>query len=90
MKTLGIVRNIDGLGRIVIPKEVRKQEGWEPGQPMEFFKDGNALVMKAHETDEQKENALAVLRDAQEFLGGYDQDITNELDEVIKYLKAKL
>ena len=39
---LGIVRHLDELGRIVIPKEVRKELELEVGMPLEIisFKDG--------------------------------------------------
>ncbi|HLR59640.1 MAG TPA: AbrB family transcriptional regulator, partial [Pseudogracilibacillus sp.] len=40
MKALGIVRKIDDLGRVVIPKEVRISQGWEPGHSMEMFMSG--------------------------------------------------
>lgn len=39
MKTTGIVRRIDDLGRIVIPKEIRRTMGISEGSPMEVFLD---------------------------------------------------
>ena len=56
MKALGIVRNIDDLGRIVVPKDVRKSQGWNSGQPMEMFVEGDKLVMQAYQRDQEKEN----------------------------------
>lgn len=38
-KGTGIIRRIDDLGRIVIPKAIRQQLGIEEGQPMELFLD---------------------------------------------------
>lgn len=46
MKNSGIVRELDGLGRIVIPKEIRKQNGWEKGQPFEIFTSEDGLTLK--------------------------------------------
>lgn len=37
MKPLGIIRNVDQLGRIVIPSELRKSLNLSPGSPMEIF-----------------------------------------------------
>ena len=37
MQATGIVRRIDDLGRIVIPKEVRKQLHIKEGDPLEIF-----------------------------------------------------
>ncbi len=48
MKSLGVVRKLDELGRIVIPKEVRNSQGWESGTPMEMFMQGECLVVKKH------------------------------------------
>lgn len=37
MKATGIVRRIDELGRIVVPKEIRRSLGIKEGDPLEFF-----------------------------------------------------
>ena len=53
MKVTGIIRRIDDLGRIVIPKEIRKKiygtvDNAE-GQPMEFFiENDNTIVLKPY------------------------------------------
>lgn len=39
MKATGIIRRIDDLGRIVIPKEIRKHLGVREGDPLEIFID---------------------------------------------------
>lgn len=48
MQKLGIVRRVDDIGRIVIPKDVRKLLNIEEGQPMEMFidKDKNLILKK--------------------------------------------
>ena len=42
MRATGIVRRIDDLGRIVIPKEIRKQLGIRDGEPLEIYLDKTA------------------------------------------------
>lgn len=42
---IGIYRRIDDLGRIVIPKEVRKQVHLEEGDMMEISVDGRQLIL---------------------------------------------
>ena len=37
MRATGIVRRIDDLGRVVIPKEIRRQVGIQEGDPLEIF-----------------------------------------------------
>ena len=39
MKATGLVRRVDDLGRIVIPKEIRKQLGIKESDPMELYID---------------------------------------------------
>ena len=49
MKAIGIVRKTDGLGRIVLPKELRDTMGLEEGTPMEIFVDGNQVILRKYE-----------------------------------------
>ena len=39
MKATGIIRRIDDLGRVVIPREIRKSLGIAEGDPLEIFVD---------------------------------------------------
>ena len=49
MKATGIVRRIDDLGRIVIPKEIRRTLRIREGDPLEIFTDQNgAIVLKKY------------------------------------------
>lgn len=45
MKATGIVRRIDDLGRVVIPKEIRRTLRIKEGEPLEIFTDGNGGVV---------------------------------------------
>lgn len=45
MKATGIVRRIDDLGRIVIPKEIRKTLKIQEGSPLEIFTDSEGGVI---------------------------------------------
>lgn len=49
MKATGIVRRIDDLGRVVIPKEIRRTLRIREGDPLEIFTDQNgAVVLKKY------------------------------------------
>jgi AbrB family transcriptional regulator (stage V sporulation protein T) len=50
MTETGIVRRVDDLGRVVIPKEVRRSLGIKEGDPLEIFttRDGE-IVFKPHQ-----------------------------------------
>jgi len=59
LKALGIVRRIDDLGRIVIPIEIRRANGWEPNQPLEIFADDQGGVyLKAYGFSQEKQEVL--------------------------------
>lgn len=45
MKATGIVRRIDDLGRVVIPKEIRRTMNFRDGDPLEIFTDKNGCVI---------------------------------------------
>ena len=45
MKATGIVRRIDNLGRVVIPKEIRKTMRIHTGDPLEIYLDRNGKVI---------------------------------------------
>lgn len=45
MKATGIVRRIDDLGRIVIPKEIRRSFRIKEGDPLEIFTDSEGEVI---------------------------------------------
>ncbi len=49
MKATGIVRRIDDLGRVVIPKEIRRTMRIREGDPLEIFTDaGGEVIFKKY------------------------------------------
>ena len=63
MKATGIVRRIDDLGRVVIPKEIRRQMGIREGDPLEIFTNDDSICLKKFhpygEKDWNKATAVA-------------------------------
>lgn len=56
MKATGIIRRIDDLGRVVIPKEIRKTMMIQEGDPLEIFtEDNNIIFSKYNEINEEEE-----------------------------------
>ena len=49
MKSTGIVRNVDELGRIVIPKEIRTKLHINNSDPIEIYVDGDSIILKKYE-----------------------------------------
>ena len=48
MKSTGIVRGIDGLGRIVLPKELRTNLKINSNSKLEIFVDGDTILLKKY------------------------------------------
>lgn len=51
MKATGIVRKVDNLGRIVIPKELRATLDIEIKDALEIYTDNEKIVLKKYEKD---------------------------------------
>lgn len=57
MKATGIVRRIDDLGRVVIPKEIRKTLRIREGDPLEIFTDRQGqIILKKYSPIEELGN----------------------------------
>ena len=48
MKSTGMVRKIDELGRVVIPMEMRRSMNIEDGDAFEIFVDGEQIVLSKY------------------------------------------
>lgn len=57
MKTTGIIRRIDELGRIVIPKEIRKNMRIKNGDSLEIFVDDDSIMLKKYSPIESIEDS---------------------------------
>lgn len=49
MKSTGIVRKVDELGRIVLPIELRRTLGIEEKDRIEIFVDGEAIILRKYQ-----------------------------------------
>ena len=49
MKSTGIVRKVDELGRVVLPIELRRTMDIAEKDPIEIYVDGNTIVLKKYE-----------------------------------------
>ncbi|WFD10495.1 stage V sporulation protein T [Tepidibacter hydrothermalis] len=83
MRATGIVRRIDDLGRVVIPKEIRRTLRIREGDPLEIFtaKDGEVILKKYSPIGEMNEFAQEYSETLAEYTG-FGVVIT-DLDSVI-------
>lgn len=87
MRATGIVRRIDDLGRVVIPKEIRKTLRIREGDPLEIFtaKDGEVILKKYSPIGELNEFSQEYTETLGETLGlGV---IVTDLDSIIAVSK---
>ncbi|WP_251860658.1 stage V sporulation protein T [Clostridium sp. Marseille-Q2269] len=74
MKATGIVRRIDDLGRVVIPKEIRRTLRIREGDPLEIFTDreGGVILKK-----------YSPIGDLSEFSKGYTDSIQQTIGNIV-------
>ena len=91
MKGTGLIRKIDDLGRIVIPRDVRKEMCIYENDPFEIFIDENGIYLKKYNLRSDIENAiirakLCVL-DNRSLSEDTSKEILRQLSEIEKLLK---
>lgn len=48
MKSTGVTRGIDDLGRICLPKELRRVMGINEGDTLEIFTEGGTIILRKY------------------------------------------
>ena len=64
MKATGIVRRIDDLGRVVIPKDIRRTLHLREGDPLEIYIDNDSVIFKRYDPSSKWERTLRELKEA--------------------------
>lgn len=82
MKT-GIIRRIDDLGRVVIPKEIRREMQIKEGDPLEICLDGDKLYLERYIASYEYEKHIMGLIERLVT----DADLTDEKAKVVSLLK---
>lgn len=85
MRATGIIRRVDDLGRIVIPKDIRQRLGIRDGDPMELFVEGGSVIYKKYRAED---NTTQLLADAVEWIKNDDCLTDDTKIRVIEKLKA--
>lgn len=93
MRTTGIVRRIDDLGRVVIPKDIRRELGIREGDPLEIYREGTMVGFRKYCPNEEFTERLAEVEE--QITNYYDGDFNKELciirmafDEIEHQLRA--
>lgn len=93
MKATGIIRRVDDLGRVVIPREIRRNLGIREGEPLEIYTD-TVCGMPAVCFTKVEANLSGSVRNVRELVEEYldydhphRQEILVRLAEVAKLIK---
>ena len=79
----GIIRRIDDLGRIAIPKDIRRQLGIAEGDPLEIVLDGDKLYLEKYIASyEYEKHILGIIERMM-----IDYDLTDKEAKAISLLK---
>lgn len=89
MKSIGFVRRIDDLGRVVVPKEIRRTLGIEEGNPLEFFIDGDQIILKKYKPNMACAVTGEVSDDNLVLLGGKLVLSLNEAKKLVTEIELK-
>lgn len=91
MKTTGIIRRIDDLGRVVIPKEIRRNCNIREGDPLEIFLEDDGVVFKKY-LPNCRDDLVSAIRNAAEYYDDYedDQAIAEQLRKIAQEIDALL
>ena len=89
MKTTGIVRRVDDLGRIVIPKEIRRTLHIKEGDPLEIYIDDNAVCFRNYKYQAVEDACKEVLNASADLINA-SADLVNaeQRDAIAAHLKA--
>ena len=91
MKATGIVRRVDDLGRVVIPKEARRACNIREGDPLEIFLQDGAVVFKKYNPT-YRDDLMTTLQDAADYYDKYEDDraTAERLRKIAKEVDALL
>lgn len=62
MKATGIIRRIDSLGRVVIPKEIRRTLNIHEGDPLEIFTENDGVIFRRYNFTDTVQDAVDELK----------------------------
>lgn len=87
MKATGIIKRVDDLGRIQIPRELRRTMTIREGDPMEFYTMNDKIVLVPYNPDTDTRHAIEKL---QKFIMFEDSNHKEELLAKIEEMKSIL
>lgn len=82
MKSTGVVRKVDDLGRIVIPIELRRILGIDVKDALEIFVDEDRIILQKYQPNEEKQAVIKALEGLVQ--AGHDAEVIARAIKLIK------
>ena len=91
MEATGIIRRIDDLGRVVIPKEIRRACNIREGDPLEIFLQDGGVVFKKYNPN-YRDELTNTLRNAADYYDAYEDNraIAGQLRKIAREIDTLL
>ena len=90
MKEKGVIRRVDDLGRVVIPKEFRESLGLSDGLPVEILNQGDSVVIRPHPVDGEVRPYLKNLERAVEKQSWIEDGDKARILEMVKKIGSEI
>ena len=87
MKATGIVRRVDNFGLINIPKSIREQFDISTGDTIEFFTDGDNIILQKISYDSNPADELR--RIAKKYADEIPLGLAEQITNIAQYLEHK-
>ena len=91
MKVTGIVRRVDDLGRVAIPKEIRRALTIRENDPLEIFTTSDSVIFKKYAPYAPYETTIGLLKEEILKEDGMDNklQILQKINEITELLRAE-
>lgn len=73
MKNTGVIRKIDELGRIVVPKEIRKNLNIRNGEDVQIYIEEDKIILKKYQ------KILSIKENAQKYLDSFNKFVSSDI-----------
>lgn len=84
MKSTGIVRKVDELGRVVVPIELRRSLGIDVKDPVEVFVEGERIILQKYAPNVEKQSVVEELQAIASKASEHEKDILRRAINLIK------
>lgn len=93
MKATGIVRRVDDLGRLVLPKELRRTLHIKEADPIEFYVEGDTIILKKYDAVgdvlQLLDNTEGYIKQDVNLPAGTSFELLRKLSEIKEILKKE-